>query len=418
METLIRHIGQLVTPEGYKALRGAAMGQLKIINNAAIYIRDGIIQQVGNDAELAAMLAHRLDEIEIISAHHKCVMPGIVDPHTHFLFAGAREKEFTNRLKGKPYLEILAEGGGICATMRATREAGEPELYAKAKALLVKMLRMGITTIEGKSGYGLDKENELKMLRVLKKLQQREPVNLVTTFLGAHAVPPEYQDNSDGYVEYIINEMLPVIAEEGLAEFTDVFCEKGVFTNEQTRKILSAAKQAGMKVKMHADEMHSSGGAGLAVDMDCFSADHLLAISEADVEKIAASDTVAVLLPATAFCMRKNFAPARKMIDKGAIVALASDYNPGSCYTYSVPLIIALAVISMNMSLEEAITAMTLNAAAAIDRAAAVGSIQPGKKADLLILDTLDYRNLVYETGINLVGQVIKDGKCVMQVDR
>lgn len=418
METLIRHIGQLVTPEGYKALRGAAMGQLKIINNAAIYIRDGIIQQVGNDAELAAMLAHRLDEIEIISAHHKCVMPGIVDPHTHFLFAGAREKEFTNRLKGKPYLEILAEGGGICATMRATREAGEPELYAKAKALLVKMLRMGITTIEGKSGYGLDKENELKMLRVLKKLQQREPVNLVTTFLGAHAVPPEYQDNSDGYVEYIINEMLPVIAEEGLAEFTDVFCEKGVFTNEQTRKILSAAKQAGMKVKMHADEMHSSGGAGLAVDMDCFSADHLLAISEADVEKIAASDTVAVLLPATAFCMRKNFAPARKMIDKGAIVALASDYNPGSCYTYSVPLIIALAVISMNMSLEEVITAMTLNAAAAIDRAAAVGSIQPGKKADLLILDTLDYRNLVYETGINLVGQVIKDGKCVMQVDR
>lgn len=418
METLIRHIGQLVTPEGYKALRGAAMGQLKIINNAAIYIRDGIIQQVGNDAELAAMLAHRLDEIEIISAHHKCVMPGIVDPHTHFLFAGAREKEFTNRLKGKPYLEILAEGGGICATMRATREAGEPELYAKAKALLVKMLRMGITTIEGKSGYGLDKENELKMLRVLKKLQQREPVNLVTTFLGAHAVPPEYQDNSDGYVEYIINEMLPVIAEEGLAEFTDVFCEKGVFSNEQTRKILSAAKQAGMKVKMHADEMHSSGGAGLAVDMDCFSADHLLAISEADVEKIAASDTVAVLLPATAFCMRKNFAPARKMIDKGAIVALASDYNPGSCYTYSVPLIIALAVISMNMSLEEVITAMTLNAAAAIDRAAAVGSIQPGKKADLLILDTLDYRNLVYETGINLVGQVIKDGKCVMQVDR
>lgn len=418
METLIRHIGQLVTPEGYKALRGAAMGQLKIINNAAIYIRDGIIQQVGKDAELAAMLAHRLDEIEIISAHHKCVMPGIVDPHTHFLFAGAREKEFTNRLKGKPYLEILAEGGGICATMRATREAGEPELYAKAKALLVKMLRMGITTIEGKSGYGLDKENELKMLRVLKKLQQREPVNLVTTFLGAHAVPPEYQDNSDGYVEYIINEMLPVIAEEGLAEFTDVFCEKGVFTNEQTRKILSAAKQAGMKVKMHADEMHSSGGAGLAVDMDCFSADHLLAISEADVEKIAASDTVAVLLPATAFCMRKNFAPARKMIDKGAIVALASDYNPGSCYTYSVPLIIALAVISMNMSLEEVITAMTLNAAAAIDRAAAVGSIQPGKKADLLILDTLDYRNLVYETGINLVGQVIKDGKCVMQVDR
>lgn len=418
METLIRHIGQLVTPEGYKALRGAAMGQLKIINNAAIYIRDGIIQQVGNDAELAAMLAHRLDEIEIISAHHKCVMPGIVDPHTHFLFAGAREKEFTNRLKGKPYLEILAEGGGICATMRATREAGEPELYAKAKALLVKMLRMGITTIEGKSGYGLDKENELKMLRVLKKLQQREPVNLVTTFLGAHAIPPEYQDNSDGYVEYIINEMLPVIAEEGLAEFTDVFCEKGVFSNEQTRKILSAAKQAGMKVKMHADEMHSSGGAGLAVDMDCFSADHLLAISEADVEKIAASDTVAVLLPATAFCMRKNFAPARKMIDKGAIVALASDYNPGSCYTYSVPLIIALAVISMNMSLEEVITAMTLNAAAAIDRAAAVGSIQPGKKADLLILDTLDYRNLVYETGINLVGQVIKDGKCVMQVDR
>lgn len=418
METLIRHIGQLVTPEGYKALRGAAMGQLKIINNAAIYIRDGIIQQVGNDAELAAMLAHRLDEIEIISAHHKCVMPGIVDPHTHFLFAGAREKEFTNRLKGKPYLEILAEGGGICATMRATREAGEPELYAKAKALLVKMLRMGITTIEGKSGYGLDKENELKMLRVLKKLQQREPVNLVTTFLGAHAVPPEYRDNSDGYVEYIINEMLPVIAEEGLAEFTDVFCEKGVFTNEQTRKILSAAKQAGMKVKMHADEMHSSGGAGLAVDMDCFSADHLLAISEADVEKIAASDTVAVLLPATAFCMRKHFAPARKMIDKGAIVALASDYNPGSCYTYSVPLIIALAVISMNMSLEEVITAMTLNAAAAIDRAAAVGSIQPGKKADLLILDTLDYRNLVYETGINLVGQVIKDGKCVMQVDR
>ncbi|MFA6849923.1 MAG: imidazolonepropionase [Selenomonadaceae bacterium] len=410
-ELLLRHIAQIATPEGWTAQHGTAMNKLKLYKDAAIFIENGRIAAVGSDAVLSPAVLMKHPTLEILDVTGKCVVPGFVDPHTHFLFGGARVEEFVDRLEGVPYLDLLQRGGGICSTMQATREASFENLYEKGKSVLQQMLHLGVTTVEGKSGYGLDLENEIKLLAVMQKLQQNQPVSLVMTYLGAHAVPPEYQGRADDYVDFILNTVLPVIQQKNLAEFVDVFCETGVFTPQQTEKILQAAAARGFGIKLHADEMSSTGGGGLASRLGAVSADHLLAVSEDDIRALAQSPTVAVLLPATAFCMRKPYAPARRMIDTGCAVALASDFNPGSCYTYSVPLILALAVIAMNMTMEEALTAMTLNAAAAVGRAQSCGSIEPGKQADLLVLREADYRYLVYDTGINIVEYVIKDGK-------
>lgn len=410
-ELLLRHIAQIATPEGKAAHHGAAMKKLKIYLNAAVFIRDGRIAGVGPDAVISSAVLQKNPNVKIVEAAGKCVIPGFVDPHTHFLFGGARVEEFANRLEGVPYLELLQRGGGICSTMEATREASADELYEKGKSILQQMLHLGVTTVEGKSGYGLDLKNECKLLQVMQKLEKSQPVSLVTTYLGAHAVPPEYECRSDDYVDFMLDEVLPVIQQYNLAEFVDVFCETGVFTVQQAERILQAAARRGFGLKLHADEMNSTGGGGLAAGLGAVSADHLLAVSEDDIQALAQSKTVAVLLPATAFCMRKSYAPARRMIDTGCAIALASDFNPGSCYTYSVPLILALAVIAMHMTMEEALTAMTLNAAAAIGRAKSCGSIEPGKQADLLILKEPDYRHLVYGTGLNLVEQVIKGGE-------
>ena len=410
-ELLLRHIAQIATPEGWTAQHGTAMNKLKFYKDAAIFIENGRIAAVGPDAVLSSAVLMKHPTLEILDVTGKCVVPGFVDPHTHLLFGGARVEEFVDRLEGVPYLDLLQRGGGICSTMQATREASFEKLYEKGKSVLQQMLRLGVTTVEGKSGYGLDLENEIKLLTVMKKLQQNQPVSLVMTYLGAHAVPPEYQGRADDYVNFILNTVLPVIQQKKLAEFVDVFCESGVFTPRQTEKILQAAAARGFGIKLHADEMSSTGGGGLASRLGAISADHLLAVNEDDIRTLAQSPTVAVLLPATAFCMRKSYAPARKMIDAGCAVALASDFNPGSCYTYSVPLILALAVIAMHMTMEEALTAITLNAAAAVGRAQSCGSIEPGKQADLLVLREADYRYLVYDTGMNIVEYVIKDGK-------
>ena len=407
---LIKNIGELITPLGHGALHGAAMKKLCRYPQAAVYIEDGRISAVGPESTVRAQAPQAA---EVLDAAGCCVLPGFVDPHTHLLFGGSRAEEFIDRLEGVPYLELLARGGGICSTMQATRQSSEAALYAQGKAVLQAMQRLGVTTAEGKSGYGLDRDTELRQLRVLRCLGRELPVTLKTTFLGAHALPPEYAGRPDEYVDFLAAEVLPLVAAEKLADFCDVFCETGVFTPAQAERLLRAAARRGLKLKLHADEIDSTGGAGLAARLGAVSADHLLAVSHADIDVLAASDTVAVLLPATAFCMRKPFAPARRMLSAGCAVALASDYNPGSCYTYSIPLLLALAVIGMEMTIEEAVTALTLNAAAALGEADHLGSLEPGKQADLLLLKTGDYRSLVYNTGINQVEHVIQRGQLI-----
>ena len=411
---LIQNIFQLATPIGQKAVYGEQMNDIKIYQDAAIYCEDGIIKLVDSREKVLSKIGRiNKSNIKVIDADGKCVIPGFVDPHTHFLFGGTRASEFVSRLEGVSYLDLLKGGGGIVSTMKATRSLSDKELYNTGKKVLEAMLKQGFTTVEGKSGYGLDHDTEIRMLKAMQKMDELLPITLKRTFLGAHAVPPEFKGNPKGYIDFIIKDVLPEIANKHLAEFCDVFCEKGVFSVEQSRKLLLKARRLGLKLKLHADELVSTGGGGLAADLNMVSADHLLAVSDEDISKLAKSNTIAVLLPMTAFCMRKNFAPARKMIDKGCAVSLASDFNPGSCYSYSASLILALAVISMHMTINEALTAITLNGAAALDMADTIGSIEPGKQADLLILDKPDYRFLVYLTGINIVKHLIKDGNLI-----
>lgn len=405
---LIKNIGQLVTPIGHSALHGKAMNNVKIFENAAVYCEDGVIKAVGPEGEVMKQLP--IGSIDTIDAEDCCAVPGFIDPHTHFLFGGTREDEFVSRLEGVSYMELHRRGGGIVSTMKKTRAMTEDEMFAAGKAVLAEMAKQGFTTVEGKSGYGLDHDTELRMLRAMKRMDEELPLTVKRTFLGAHAVPPEYSGRSGDYIDFLIEKVLPEAAAGDLAEFCDVFCEKGVFTIEESRRLLLAAEKAGLKLKLHADEIVSTGGGGLAADLKAVSADHLLAVSDEDIAKLAHSSTVTVLLPMTAFCMRKDFAPARKMIDAGCAAALASDFNPGSCYSYSASLMLALAVISMKMTINEALTALTLNAAASVDAADQLGSIEPGKRADIVLLNKPDYRFLVYLTGINTVKHVIKDG--------
>lgn len=405
---LIKNIGQLVTPIGHSALHGSAMNDVKICENAAVYCEGGRIKAAGPEADVIEQLPS--DPIDTIDAEGCCAVPGFIDPHTHFLFGGTREDEFVSRLEGVSYMELHRRGGGIVSTMKKTRAMTEDEMFAAGKNILAEMAKQGFTTVEGKSGYGLDHDTELRMLRAMKRMDEELPLTVKRTFLGAHAVPPEYSGRSGDYIDFLIDKVLPEAAAGDLAEFCDVFCEKGVFTIEESRRLLLAAEKAGLKLKLHADEIVSTGGGGLAADLKAVSADHLLAVSDEDIAKLAHSSTVTVLLPMTAFCMRKDFAPARKMIDAGCAAALASDFNPGSCYSYSASLMLALAVISMKMTINEALTALTLNAAAAVDAADQLGSIEPGKRADIVLLNKPDYRFLVYLTGINTVKHVIKDG--------
>jgi imidazolonepropionase len=413
-DLLIVDAEELVTLAGgsQKSRIGKQMQELGIINNGGLAIKDGRIIAVGKTSDVTKAFKAE----NVIRANGKIVLPGFVDPHTHLVFAGSREDEFQMRVKGAYYMVILSSGGGILKTVKETRKASAEKLVDLGLKTLDVILEHGTTTAEAKSGYGLTTKDELKILEVMKRLDQLHAVDIVPTFLGAHAIPPEFQGNPMNYVNLVTEEMIPKVTEKGLAEFCDVFCEKSVFSLEQTRRILVAGKKCGLKPKVHADEMCQLGGAELAADIGATSADHLLFSSEEGIKAMADKNVVAVLLPATAFSlMGGRYADARKMIEVGVPVALGTDFNP-SCWLENQQLVIAFACHFMRLTSAEAITATTINAAHAVGRASEVGSLEVGKKADVIVLDVPNHKFLGYRFGVNLVDKVVKNGRMV--VDR
>ena len=409
-ENLIIFNARVVTPIGFSARCGKEMGELCIIDNATIEVTDGIISYVGpSRGESRDGYYQRYWHY---NARGKCLLPGFVDSHTHFVFGGERAEEFSWRLKGESYMSIMERGGGIVSTVKATRECNFIQLRSKAESFLKQMSAMGVTTVEGKSGYGLDKDTELLQLKVMRSLNNDEHkrVDIVSTFLGAHAVPEEYRGRTDEYIDFIIRDVLPCVAKGELAEFCDVFCEQGVFSVEQSRRLLQAAKEYVLGLKLHADEIVPLGGAELAAELSAVSADHLLHASDEGIRAMRDAGTVATLLPLTAFALKENYARGREMIDAGCAVSLATDLNPGSCFSGSIPLTFALACIYMQLTIEEAITALTLNGAAALNRADSIGSIEVGKKGDFVVLNTDNYHFLPYYVGMNCVNTTIKEG--------
>lgn len=413
----IKHASQLATLKGTNGPRTKMeMSELGVIEDGSILIEDGVIKAVGTTKELEELYSKRSD-IHIIDAQNHLVTPGLIDPHTHVVYGGSREREFEMRLEGASYMDIMNAGGGIHATTRMTREASENELVEQTTRRLDSFLMHGVTTVEAKSGYGMNLETELKQLRVVKQLNDLHPIDLVPTFMGAHAVPTEYKDREDQYVDYVIDQLLPRISAEGLAEFNDVFCEKGVFTPEQSERILLAGKKLGLTPKIHADEIESYGGAELAAKVGAISAEHLLKATDTGIQAMAESDVIACLLPATALYLRETAAQGRKMIDSGVAVAISTDCNPGSSPTTSMPLVMNLACISMRLTPAEALTAATYNAACAIKRENVIGSLEVGKQADLVMWDVKNYQELQYLFGVNHVHTVWKKGKQVVKRD-
>lgn len=402
----------LFTPIGSRAAHGEEMGRIVHVADASILIADGKIIYAG---ERDGMPSIDTSSYEVIDAGGNAVVPGFVDSHTHLIFGGYRPEEFGWRLKGESYMSIMQRGGGIQSTVNATRSATAEELADKAQWFIDRMSTMGVTTVEAKSGYGLDTINELKMLEAIDILRKREnqKIEIIPTFLGAHAVPKEYKGRTGEYVDLIIREMLPSVKDK--ASFFDIFTEKNVFEIEDSRLLLQAAKDAGMSLKLHADEIVTLGGAELAAEMGAVSADHLLHVSDKGIEAMAEKGVVATLLPLTAFSLREPYAPARKFIDKGCAVALATDLNPGSCFSGSIPLTIALACIYMNMTVEETLTALTLNGAAAVSKADTIGTIEKGKRGDLLILEFPEISMLPYYVGMNCVKATVFKGRIVAQ---
>jgi imidazolonepropionase len=414
-DLLIKGAAQLLTMAGHseQPKLGAELNDLTLIEDGAVAALDGQIIAVGETKEIEESVS-LLPHARVVEAWGKVVMPCFVEPHTHLVFAGSRQDEFELRLKGATYLEILQAGGGILSTVKATRAASWGELVAWSCRRLDAFMRQGVGTVEVKSGYALDTEGEIRMLRVVRELNRQHPLDLVPTFLGAHAFPPEFREDRNAYVELIVNEMIPRVASENLAQFCDVFCEDGVFTVEQSERILNAGKKHGLIPKLHADEIASFGGAELAAKVGAASADHLLKASDEGMERMAAAGVMGVLLPGTAFFLMEPYAPARKMIEAGVPVALSTDRNPGSSPTESVQLIITLACVKMKMSPAEALNASTINAAHAVRRAGLVGSLEEGKQADILIMDAPDYKYIPYHYGVNLVDSVYKRGHQVV----
>lgn len=412
MKDLVIKNATLVTPEGNSARKGSSMGVLKIVENAFIIVRDGKILYADDQKGAADALSSLSEGYKEIDAKGKVVLPGFIDSHTHLIFGGYRPDEFEWRLKGDSYMSIMERGGGIQSTVNATRKETARSLALKASWYLDKMSDMGVTTVEIKSGYGLDLENELKQLDAIYMLRRlNNKVDTVATFLGAHAVPTEYKGRTSEYVDMIISEMLPKAV--GRAKFCDIFTEKNVFEIEDSRRLLNAARKLGFSLKLHADEIVQLGGAELAAELRAVSADHLLHVSDNGIKEMARSNVVATLLPITAFALKEPFAPARKFIEAGTAVALATDLNPGSCFSGSIPLTIALACIYMNMSIEETITALTINGAAALELSDSKGTVEKGKDADLIILDFDNYKMLTYYIGMNCVNTVIKAGEII-----
>jgi imidazolonepropionase len=413
---LLHSASQLLTISG-PPQRGTHLGRLGIIPDGAVLIRDGMIAAVGTTTDLLQAYPHE----EELDASGHVVMPGFVDPHTHLMWVGDRAGEFEMRLEGKTYLEILAAGGGILSTVRLTRQASIQQLLDETRPRLREMLAHGTTTAEAKTGYGLQTETELRMLQAMLLLDAEGPLEIAPTFLGAHAVPPEYKDDPDGYTIHLCSEMLPAIHHWCKAHvpdrplpFVDVFCETGAFSLEQSRQILQAARDLGFPLKIHADEFDNLGGTSLAAGLGAISADHLVETSLADITALAQSDTVAVALPCTPFGLaEREYTPALAILGAGGLLALATDLNPGTAWGGDMQFAIALACRYMRLTPAQAIVASTLNAAAAINRADTIGSLEPGKQADLLILNVSDYRHLGYRFGTNLVQTVIKRGKVI-----
>lgn len=409
-ENLIIYNTKIATPLGFSSRRGQEMSALHVIENGTVEITEGVITYVGLPRSGERPGFHW--GYYFYNAQGKCLLPGFVDSHTHFVFGGERSEEFSWRLKGESYMSIMERGGGIASTMKTTRSQSFDQLRVKAQGFLNKMTEMGVTTVEGKSGYGLDKTTELLQLKVMRSLNndEKKKVDIVSTFLGAHALPPEYAGRADDYIDFLIREMIPLVRKEELAECCDIFCEKGVFSVQQSRRLLTAAKEQGFLLKLHADEIVSLGGAELAAELGALSADHLLQASDEGIRAMAQAGVVATLLPLTAFALKEPYARARDMINAGCAVALATDLNPGSCFSGSIPLTFALASIYMGLSVEEAITALTLNGAAALNRAHTIGSIEVGKKGDLVLLNSPSYHVLPYYVGMNCVDVTIKEG--------
>lgn len=403
---VISNIGLLATPLGRTAAVGPAQGQISQRSGAYLVAEDGIITAQGNGQVPEALL----QGARHIDAGGRLVTPGLVDAHTHLVFGGWREHELAMKRRGVPYLEILAQGGCILSTVRMTRQASEDDLVQKAGEALGEMLSLGVTTCEAKSGYGLDRQTELRQLAVIRRLGKEQPVELAATYLGAHAVPEEYKTQREDYIRLMTEEMIPLVAREGLAEFCDVFCETGVFTAAESEEILRAALAHGLKVKIHTDEIDAIGGTELAGALPAVSAEHLIAATDRGIAALAKGGTVAVLLPATSFYLGKPYARARDMIAAGVPVAVASDFNPGSCPSLNLQLAMNLACWNYHLTPEETLTAVTLNAAAAICRADRLGSLEVGKQADLVIWDAPNLDYIFYRFGQNLAKTVIKQG--------
>ena len=413
VDIMIINAEELLTLRGYsdRPKVGEELKDLGIIRRGGVAVLNGKIVAVGKTDDLI----RKYDADLVIDAAGKIVLPGFIDPHTHLVYAGSREEELTLKLEGVPYLEILRRGGGILKTVRLTRSASEDELFRQAYERLDIVLIHGTTTIEAKSGYGLDVENELKILRVNRRLDEEHPVDVISTFMGAHAIPPEFKDNPEEYVDLIVEKMIPAVTRENLARFNDVFVEKNVFTPKQGKKILLVGKKHGLVPKVHADEFNDLGGARLAAEVGAISADHLLNSSEEGLRAMAKRGVIGVLLPATSVTlMNMRFADARRMIDIGVPIALATDLNP-NCWVENMQFIITLAVYFLRMTPAEAISAATINAAHALGLARERGSLEPGKKADIIVMDVPNHMFVGYRFGSNLVEYVVKNGKLVVE---
>lgn len=408
MRTLLKNIGCIQTPVGSHPHRGKEQGENVKYFNAAIAMEDGVITEITSDGKLPE------GDFDIeYNAGGNLVTPGLVDGHTHLVFGGYRQHELAMKLAGADYLDILKAGGGIIDTVRKTREADKSELYIKSAGFLDEMIGMGVTTCEAKSGYGLTTECEIKMLKVIRDLNERHYMDVVATFMGPHAVPPEYEGRGDEYIDMVCSEMLPAVKEDKLAEFCDVFCEDSVFNAEQSRRYLECARNMGFGLKVHADEIEAIGGSELAGELGAVSAEHLIAITEAGMDALAEGGTIAMCLPATSFYLGKTFAPARRMIEKEIPVAIASDFNPGSCPSLNLQFAMNLGCIKYRMTPEEVLTAVTINPACGIGKGETVGTIEPGKQGDLVIWNAPDFEMVCYRFGSNMVNRVIKCGELV-----
>ena len=407
-DIIIENIGELLPMSGPAPVKGSAMREIEIITGGAIGVKDGKVGWMGSTAEAKEMQA-----VKKIDAEGKLVTPGLVEAHTHLVFVGSREKEMALKQQGVNYLDILEAGGGILSTVYATRNATFDDLLKKALFHLDRMLMHGITTVEAKSGYGLDRETELKQLEVVKAATEKHPIELVSTFMGAHAIPPEYKENPEDFLTKMRG-LFSEIKERNLAEFVDIFTETGVFSVEQSRQFLQAAKDTGFRVKIHADEIDSLGGTELAVELGAISAEHLAATSDEGIKKLASSDTVGVILPGTSFYLgADSYARAREMIDAGAAIAISTDFNPGSSVTENIQLIMSIAALKLKMTPAEIWHAVTTNAAHAIGRSETAGTLAIGRQADIVIWDVPNHLYIPYHYGVNHVNTVLKNGAIV-----